>query len=61
MELLLGLAVIIGAVVLMVVVWALRASCPHCGGDIGNGNRFMFPICRTCGRDRRLRVADYDR
>jgi hypothetical protein len=60
MEILLGLAVIIGAVVLMVVVWALRASCPHCGGDIGNGNRFMFPICRTCGRDRRLRATDYD-
>jgi len=59
MEILLGLAVIVLAVVLA-IVWALRASCPHCGGSIDNGNRWVFPICRQCGRDRRLRPADYD-
>ena len=59
MEVLLGLAVIT-LVVVLALVWALRAGCPHCGGDISNGNRFVFPICSTCARDRRLRAADYD-
>jgi hypothetical protein len=59
MELLLGLAVIV-LVVVLALVWALRAGCPHCGGEISKGNRFVFPICRTCGRDRCLRATDYD-
>ena len=60
MEILLGLAIITYTVVLA-LVWALGAGCPHCGGDISNGSRFVFPICRTCGRDRRLRATDSTR